>query len=206
MDLGEEKKILDEMRVNPSAFEYFYDDYYSKIFHYILRRVLSVEAAKDITSEVFLKGYNNIQRFEWRGITLLAWFYRIANHELNRYLKKKSRYRVFSLDALVLDYGFDVADPHLFLDEMKEGEEKLQRHQDFVEVQRRVLLLPLKYQEVISLRFYEKKSLQEIAEILGKKLGTVKSLLSRALDKLRKDATFSGLRGLESEQGIFDQK
>jgi RNA polymerase sigma-70 factor (ECF subfamily) len=46
--------------------------------------------------------------------------------------------------------------------------------------------LPPKYQEVIALRFNEDKKMVEIAEILGKPEGTVRSLLSRALTKLRK--------------------
>jgi|GEM_PF-5192842 len=46
--------------------------------------------------------------------------------------------------------------------------------------------MPLKYQEVLFLRFSEKRKLSEIALILDKKEGTVKSLLSRGLAKLRK--------------------
>jgi RNA polymerase sigma-70 factor, ECF subfamily len=45
--------------------------------------------------------------------------------------------------------------------------------------------LNVKYQEVISLRYFEKKAILEIAEILDKKEGTVKSLLSRGLEKLK---------------------
>ena len=45
--------------------------------------------------------------------------------------------------------------------------------------------LDIKYQEVISLRFFEQKSIKEIAVILNKKEGTVKSLLYRGIDKLK---------------------
>jgi RNA polymerase sigma-70 factor (ECF subfamily) len=46
--------------------------------------------------------------------------------------------------------------------------------------------LPAKYQDVIALRYFEGKSIREIAEILGKREGTIKSLLSRGLEKIRK--------------------
>ena len=46
--------------------------------------------------------------------------------------------------------------------------------------------LPVKYQEVISLRYFEGKDNKEISEILGINEGTLKSLLSRGLEKLRK--------------------
>jgi len=52
-------------------------------------------------------------------------------------------------------------------------------------VQELVATLDPKYQNVISLRYYEQKSIREIAIILGKKEGTIKSLLSRGLDKVR---------------------
>ena len=45
--------------------------------------------------------------------------------------------------------------------------------------------LPVKYQEVISLRYFEGKNNKEIIEILNMKEGTLKSLLSRGLEKLR---------------------
>ncbi|MBS3950794.1 MAG: RNA polymerase sigma factor, partial [Peptococcaceae bacterium] len=47
--------------------------------------------------------------------------------------------------------------------------------------------LPIKYQEVLSLRYFGEKSLKEICEILGKSEGTVKSLLHRGIEKLKKD-------------------
>ena len=46
--------------------------------------------------------------------------------------------------------------------------------------------LPAKYREVLALRFFEQKQFSEIAKILGKSEGTVKSLLYRGLEKLRK--------------------
>jgi RNA polymerase sigma-70 factor (ECF subfamily) len=45
--------------------------------------------------------------------------------------------------------------------------------------------LLIRYQEVITLKFFEKKKLKEISEILGKKEGTIKSLLHRGLEKLK---------------------
>jgi RNA polymerase sigma-70 factor (ECF subfamily) len=56
---------------------------------------------------------------------------------------------------------------------------------EFSEIQKRLSNLDVKYQEVIALRFFEEKSLREIAAILNKKDGTIKSLLSRGLKKLK---------------------
>ena len=52
-------------------------------------------------------------------------------------------------------------------------------------VLKNIKTLPTKYQEVIALRYFEGKQNKEIAEILNIKEGTLKSLLSRGLEKLR---------------------
>ena len=66
-------------------------------------------------------------------------------------------------------------------------EKELKDHHDFIEVQKHLKTLSTKYQEVIALRFFENKSIPEIAEILEKKEGTIKSLLSRGLEKIRNE-------------------
>ena len=83
------------------------------------------------------------------------------------------------------EQGFEPISSHDLESELMEAQEELGKYQDFLEIQARLVQLPARYQEVIALRFFEKKQIKEIAEILGKKEGTVKSLLSRALEKLR---------------------
>jgi RNA polymerase sigma-70 factor (ECF subfamily) len=70
--------------------------------------------------------------------------------------------------------------------EILQAEAELRRHEDFLTLHEGISRLQLKYQEVIVLRFFEDKQLKEIGEILGKREGTVKSLLHRGLEKLRK--------------------
>jgi RNA polymerase sigma-70 factor (ECF subfamily) len=83
------------------------------------------------------------------------------------------------------EQGFELLSSHDPENELIEAQEKLEQHQEFLEVQQRIVRLPARYQEVITLRFFEKKQIKEIAEILGKREGTIKSLLHRAVEKLR---------------------
>jgi RNA polymerase sigma-70 factor (ECF subfamily) len=76
----------------------------------------------------------------------------------------------------------EIANPS---DEITEAEEEMSRREEFLRLHKTLTGLPLKYQEVISLRFFEKKSIKDISQILGKKEGTVKSLLHRGLEQLR---------------------
>ncbi|MFQ5603370.1 MAG: RNA polymerase sigma factor [bacterium] len=184
MTLAEEKQLVKKARSDPEAFGVLFDHYYPKIFGYVHKRVLDFEAAKDITSEVFFKSYTHLWKFRWQGISISSWFYRIATNEINAYFRKK-RYRPQSLQKLIDEYGFNPLDPQTTEEEKKAAERQLQQHQDFLTIHSKLKYLPLKYQEVISLKNFEGMRIREIAEILHKKEGTVKSLLSRGLEKLR---------------------
>lgn len=83
------------------------------------------------------------------------------------------------------EIGFEPIDPQTLEAERLEAERKLREYDDFLAIRSKILALPIKYQEVIMLRYFERKGVKEIAEILNKKEGTVKSLLSRGIRKLK---------------------
>jgi len=184
MDLSEEKKLVRQAQKAPDAFAELYDQYYPKIFGYVLRRIANLEAAEDITSETFLKALGKLWQFRWRNVPFSSWLYRIATNEINQYFRKAEYKKSISMENLQ-EQGFEFISPHDPETELIEAQEKLKQYQDFLEIQEKIIRLPAKYQEVIALRFFEQKQINEIAEILGKKEGTVKSLLHRAVEKLR---------------------
>ncbi|MDI6861612.1 MAG: RNA polymerase sigma factor [Caldisericia bacterium] len=183
MDLKEEKKLIKQAQKNPEIFTKLYEEYYSKIFNYILKRVANIEIAQDITSETFFNALKKLNKFKWQNISFSAWLYRIANNEIVNYYRKNKHY--ISLEKLKDEKGFEPIVLHNPEKEFLEAQEKLKKYVDFLEIQDKINKLPIKYQEVIMLRFFEKKEIKEICEILGKKEGTVKSLIHRGLEKLR---------------------
>ena len=180
MDLEKEKELVKRAKNNPEIFGELYNQHYSQIFGYILKRTTDLEAAQDITSETFFKALKKLWQFRWRNIPFSAWLYRIANNEIANYFRKNKQ-KTVSLEKI--PEPITVRNPEV---EILEAEEKLKKHRDFLMVQEKISKLPIKYQEVITLRFFEKKKIKEISKILGKKEGTIKSLLSRGLEKLRK--------------------
>jgi RNA polymerase sigma-70 factor (ECF subfamily) len=180
-----EKELLKRIKQDPQAFALVYDEHYNSIFSYVFRRLANYDVARDVTAETFLKAYQKIGVLEWRNIPISAWLFRIATNEINLYFRN-SKYRPACIDD---------TDLHLHLS-YEEGietekaalEKALQESNEFLMIQKQLLQLDLKYQEVIALRFFEEKPIKEIATILSKKEGTVKSLLSRGLEKLRKAA------------------
>jgi len=184
MDLSEEKKLVRQAQKSPDAFAELYEQYYPKIFGYVLRRSANIEAAQDITSETFLKALGKLWQFQWRNVSFSSWLYKIATNEVNQYFRKAEYRKSVSLEELQ-EQGFELLSPYDPESELTEAQEKLKQYQDFLEIQAKIVHLPAKYQEVITLRFFEKKQIREIAEILGKREGTIKSLLHRAVEKLR---------------------
>lgn len=183
-----EEQLLKDIENDPQKFGEIYEAFYNKIFGYVFRRSTDYDIAKDITAETFLKAYSNIGKFKWRNISVLYWLYQIATNELNRYFNNR-KYMPESLCRIQEEYGIDITDHSNAETESILLQENLEKHHEFKRINEQTKKLDTKYQDVISLRFFEQKSLKEIAIILNKKEGTVKSLLSRGIEKLRVNIT-----------------
>ncbi len=181
MDLEQEEFLIGKVKSQGEAFGELYDAYYPQIFGYILKRTANIPLAQDITSDVFFTALKNIDQFHWRGIPFSSWLYRIAANEIADNFKKNRRQQA-AVEAMSDPADISNASTE---SEFAQAEEELNQHQEFLALHGNILKLSLKYQEVIVLRFFEDKPINEIAAILGKPEGTVKSLLHRGLEKLR---------------------
>ena len=178
--------MLKDIENDPQKFREVYEAFHNKIFGYVYRRTTDYDAAGDITAETFLKAYVNISKFKWNNISLLYWLYKIATNELNKYFNSQ-KYRPHSLSRIQEEYGINITDHSNAETESIKLQDDLEKHQEFMRINNYLKTLDIKYQEVLSLRFFEHRSIKEIAMILGKKEGTVKSLLSRGIEKLKEN-------------------
>jgi len=184
MNPEQEKELTQQCRTNPAAFGQVFDIWYKPVFGYILRRTANYDLSKDIAAETFLKAFLKINSFQWRGISLSAWLYRIATNELNQYYRS-SKYKPQSLQQLLENPQMEKLLHQQDGDAREAMEKEMQGFNDFNLVRTNLLKLDIKYQEVIALRYFEQKTNTEISAILDKNEGTIKSLLSRGLEKLR---------------------
>ena len=182
MTLDEEKELLNAIHCDPKRFGELFDQRYGVIFQYAMRRVNDYALAQDIAAETFLKAFLKIQTFQWRNIPLTTWLYRIATNEVNQYFRRK-KYSPSKFETIL---NPEEIENHLAQHEREQIEAEFKAHQDFLTVIENLKNLKIKYQEVIALRYIEDKNIKEISLIVSKPEGTVKSLLSRGLEKLRK--------------------
>ncbi|MCD6429399.1 sigma-70 family RNA polymerase sigma factor [bacterium] len=181
MDLLKEKEIIQRAKRDPQAFGLLFDKYYQPIFGYILRRTANVALAQDLTSQTFLKALKKLKRFKWRNVPFSAWLFRIATNEVNAFYRYQKRHKKILIEDLP-----EISSRINLLKEVERAEEELKRKEEFLKLHQCISKLNSKYQTVITLRFFEKKKISEISQILGKPEGTIKSQIHRALKELKK--------------------
>ncbi len=172
-EVRREFQILEHARQDPKAFAELYEKYFERIFNFIYRQTDDEALTADLTSQTFLNALNHLKTFEYRGVPVSAWLYRIAANEVNKFYRKKKRIRVFSLEEV----------------KIKELMEQTTNAWDEEQLQRLLAYLkdlPTEMLEVLELRFFEDKDFKEIAYILGITESGAKMRTYRALDRLRK--------------------
>ncbi len=177
-----ESELLNKIKDNPAEFSEVFKIYYKPIFSYIFRRTGNFDDTADIAADTFFKAFTHIRNFTYKGISIKIWLYRIATNEVNQFSRYKQKRSSF-FEKVDLE-NRELFSNYLHQDK-EELEAELQRHHQFLTVLKALKTLPNKYQEVIALRYFEGKGNKEIVEILNINEGTLKSLLSRGLQKLR---------------------
>lgn len=173
-EIRSEYAILEKSRKNPDEFGLLYKKYFDRIFGFIYRQTDDEDIAADLTSQTFLNALKNVDKFNFRGVPVSAWFYKIASNEVNRYYRKKKSDKTFSLEEGKVRDLYEQAN---------EGwdEEMIERLLGYLAE------LPAEMLEVLNLRFFEDKDFKEIAFILDITESGAKMRAYRALDSLRKN-------------------
>ena len=171
--LMQELEWIKRAKDDPQGFEPLYNKYYEQIFRYIYQRMDDKEMAHDITSQVFLKAMNNIQKYEYRGVPFASWLYRIAKSELYQSFRDEKATRTVNVETVSLTD---------MIDEMDE---------DFSEESRQALLgsiakLAEDEVQMIELRYFEKRSFKEIGEMLDITENNAKVKAHRIIQKMKK--------------------
>jgi RNA polymerase sigma-70 factor, ECF subfamily len=171
--------IVARARTDRDAFGRLYDLYYPRIFRHCLRRLFVRSVAEDVTSAVFLRVAGRMSGF--RGAThddFVRWVLAIATNEINAHLRQ-SRRRSRLLEEAARGKAIHFAGSSA-------GAVGLAAF-DWPRVYEVLLTLKPHEQSIVTLRFFESMSHEQIAGILGMRAGAVRTALTRALGKLRRE-------------------
>ena len=166
-----------------TAFAVLVHRFQRKIFRVAFAIVHDEAEADTVTQDTFVQAYTNLQKFEGRS-EFETWLTRIA---INRSRDVLRRRRFVSF----LGFGESDDDGHEMLfdpaDERPDPERQYAASQIRIAIQRAESKLSAQQQLIFRLRHYENLSLEEIAENLGLRAGTVRAHLFRAVHKVRKE-------------------
>jgi RNA polymerase sigma-70 factor (ECF subfamily) len=180
-----DKKVIRRAKEDPQFFSEIFDKYYDLILKYVVHRTGNVEVSKDITAETFYKALNKLHTYQPTFAPFSAWLYRIATNEINYFFRRK-KYEPISLEEAMKEINLQIPSSIDVEKELVQAQETIDNNKKYQMAKEALFKLPVKYQEVLVLKYIEGIKVTEISKILDKSEGTVKSLIFRGIDKLRK--------------------
>ena len=163
------------------AFNILIERYEQPLTHYVYRFVGDAEECEDLVQETFVRVYRN--RHSYRRIARYStWLYTIAGNLARSEYRKRRRRQVYSLQSVNREdetYEVEIPDETFSPDRHTEG--SIQDHY----IQQALDELSEDFREVVVLRDVQQLTYEEIAEITGLPMGTVKSRINRGRTKLK---------------------
>jgi RNA polymerase sigma-70 factor, ECF subfamily len=170
----ETQQIRQIAKGDRSAFEAFYQTHQNRLFHYLFSIVHATEAAEELTNDVMLEVWKGAARFRGQSKPS-TWLFGIAHHKALNELRRR-RPRLEELRSIR-----HMADP-------APGPEALSvREGARGSVDRALASLSPEHREVVELTFYHQCSYQEIAQIVGCPVNTVKTRMFYAKQRMRRE-------------------
>ena len=153
------------------AFEYLFNRYSEAIRRLLLHRSTSLEDTEDLLQETFIKVYINLQRYS-DNYTFGQWIYTIARNTHIDFERRRQ-------NDLSIDEKFSIP-----IASSPSPEDNLINIQQRSQIENYINCLPQQYQQLFSMRFLEDYSYEEIAEKLNLPMGTVKTQIHRARERI----------------------
>jgi len=173
---GEQNYIKQAKRGDKEAFAELYRHYLPKIYRFVFLKVNNKTEAEDLTHEVFLNTWQNLNSYTPTEFPFSSWLYRIARNEvIDFYRTDKKNVRLDLVDEDFL--------------KMPETESQdLDLVLSLESVKNLIQFLRPEQQDVLIMRFIEDLSHKEIANALNKSEGAIRLLQHRAINELKKIA------------------
>jgi RNA polymerase sigma-70 factor (ECF subfamily) len=178
LDMSDSELVAAHLAGHPLAFSELYNRYRDRLVHFIARKTGDRDRAEDLVQEAFVRVTRHLHRFD-QSKKFSTWIYTICSNLSKNELRNRSRSPLVLFQKLT-SYWEPEHRPLQFEDSAMKPD-RMFRHRYLEEiVGKTVSELPEHHQLVFRLRELEGKSYEEIAEITGVNLGTVKSRLHRA--------------------------
>lgn len=189
MELDEDQVLIRKtLRGDRRAFEELMRKYEKRIFSFVVRMVRNEDTAVDLTQDFFFKIYTVLDKYNYE-YKFSTWAYRICYNLVIDHIRKNQA-QIDSLDDESVS-GRDLLESDNVSRE--DGFKALDRAETRETVWRIVDQIPLKFRELILLRYIQELKYEEIAEITALPVGTVKNRIFKAKEILKKEMVKDGM-------------
>lgn len=175
-DYTDDEALNRAVQGDGEAFSALYERYVGRIYNYIYYRTGNAHDAEDLTARVFHRALGHISTYRNMGVPFSAWLYRIAHNLVANWHRDNSRRQEVALE----DSG-----PLLVRGDLPES--TLVESQEMEELLSAIRTLTSERQQLVILKFVERLSNAEIAVIMRRSEGAIKSLYHRTLLSLRNE-------------------
>lgn len=152
------------------SFEFLIHEHQAKLYNFIFRYTRNREDAEDLVQDTFIKAFRNFDRYD-RKYTFSTWLYTIGRRTVYNHYRSKRQ-------SEPLD--FELVDSNATPDTLTEASDTKHAIWNLAKE------LKQEYQEVLALKYADDLSVKEIAQVMGKSVVNIKTLLFRARQQLRK--------------------
>ncbi len=183
MKLDEDQSLIKKIvKGDKRSFEKLMRKYNKRIYNFIYRMIREEESSIELTQEFFIKMYTVIHKYNFQ-YKFSTWAYRICYNLVIDYIRK-NKVHVDSLDSKdikqkqILDHTGN---------QFYDGYHNMEKEEIKKEVWDIVDTIPLKYRELILLRYVKSLKYDEIADFTGLPVGTVKNRIFKAKEILKSE-------------------
>ena len=169
--------VVRSQKGDANAFGQLYDRFQPEIVRYLSYRVGNPDTAEDLAQQVFLKAWQAIPRYEYRGVPFKAWLYRMAHNQMVDH--HRTRRPTTDLEGVEIP-------------EEAEAEQRVLVQEVQTHLKAALERLSEDHRQVLVLRFLLEKSAREVGEIMNRKEVTIRGLQMRALQALRREIELTG--------------
>jgi RNA polymerase sigma-70 factor (ECF subfamily) len=174
MSPAQEKAIISEVRSgDPEQYRALVERYHRGLIQHLYNLLHDGSQAEDVAQEAFIRAYQKLDQYD-EQFAFSTWLYKIADNLAFRYLKQAKHVSLDTVADVLPDNAPSVAD-------------KVDREFTKDAVRRALDCLPIGYRQVIVLYYWDECSYEDIATIMERPIGTIRTWLFRAKEELRKE-------------------
>lgn len=166
--------LLQDTETRKKGFEMIVAEYSEQLYRQIRRMVISHDDANDVLQNTFIKAWLNIDYFRAEA-KLSTWLYRIALNECLTFLNKQRATNTV-----------DIGDPDTSVIGKLESDPYFSGDRAQLLLQKALMTLPEKQRMVFNLKYFEEKKYEEMSEIFGTSVGSLKASYHHAVKKIEK--------------------